>query len=68
MSEINKWKAAAIVNGFAFVAVSLFLPGVIAMPAGPGATERRVKLYVVCPDGTDNCTPYQPHEVKVVYE
>ena len=33
-----------------------------------GQTERKVLKYIVCPDGQDNCTPYEPHEVKVIYE
>ena len=35
---------------------------------GDGSTERTPVRYVVCPDGTNECTPYQPHEVKVFYE
>jgi len=68
MSGINKWKAAAIVNGAALAVVSLFLASMVAWSAGVGTAEKSVMLYVVCPDGSDNCTPYQPHEVKVVYE
>ena len=33
-----------------------------------GLTDRTPVRYVVCPDGTNKCTPYQPHEVKVFYE
>jgi hypothetical protein len=32
------------------------------------ATDWTPVRYVVCPDGTNECTPYQPHEVKVFYE
>ena len=68
MDENNKWKAAAIVNGVAFAAVTLFLAAIIACPAVVGDAGKTVKMYIVCPDGTDNCTPYQPHEVKLGYE
>ena len=30
-------------------------------------TNRKVIRYIVCPDGDDRCTPYQPHEVKPMY-
>jgi hypothetical protein len=32
-----------------------------------GQTEKKVVRYIVCPDGQDTCTPYEPHEVKVIY-
>ena len=29
---------------------------------------KEVERYIVCPDGTDQCVPYSPHEVKVIYK
>ena len=29
---------------------------------------KEVDRYIVCPDGQDTCTPYEPHEVKVIYK
>ena len=32
-----------------------------------GSTKKEAVRYIVCPDGQDECTPYEPHEVKVIY-
>ena len=31
-------------------------------------STKEVDRYIVCPDGQDTCTPYEPHEVKVIYK
>ena len=34
----------------------------------PTSELREVERYIVCPDGADQCVPYLPHEVKVIYK
>ena len=34
----------------------------------PTSETKEVERYIVCPDGTDQCVPYSPHEVKVIYK
>ncbi len=47
---------------------ALLLTITLIWPLDATSGAKEVEYYVVCPDGQDNCTPYQPHEVKVVYK
>ena len=46
--------------------VSLFSYGFGRSNAG--LLNRQVDYYVVCPEGQNNCTRYDPSEVKVYYK
>ena len=61
MSLRLKEKMLALLTMFTYVLL------VFGLALALGSTEREVVRYVVCPDGQDTCTPYEPHEVKVIY-
>ena len=51
----------------ALFAYALLLTTVLLTSTSTSETKE-VKQYIVCPDGQDTCTPYHPHEVKVIYQ
>ena len=61
MSLRLKEKMLALLTLFTFALL------VFGLALALGSTEKEVVRYVVCPDGQDTCTPYEPHEVKVIY-
>ena len=61
MSLKLKEKMLALLTLFTFALL------VFGLALALGQTEKEVVRYIVCPDGQDTCTPYEPHEVKVIY-
>jgi hypothetical protein len=55
----------------ALTIVFLFACALQALLYGTSTNTTNIKevdRYIVCPDGQDTCTPYEPHEVKVIYK
>jgi hypothetical protein len=47
----------------------LLLPAVlvIGILVATNSGSKEIDYIVVCPDGQNNCTRYEPHEIKVFY-